>query len=409
MSLNRPVTLLIALTCVGTGMGVEQEPISVKDISVRPMGNFNAVDGTVVLHPKVLLGVGYNDNIFATDTNEKDDVYGRGLAGLTADWRLNPHSSLAFNGEFEGLHYSESENEKGNMVGGLADLDYKWREAKNEGILHGGYARYDDPLVETGEQILRENIVGSGALTMQGAEMRTVANASITAIDYLEDGNGFTSDSRDNTVYSAFGRVGITTARDTFYYGLVGIDRVDYWETTQFNNSWGVTAGVGSQVRLGERSSLTAEGGVTYRVYDDNFNKNVSYDDETVLAPYINITAKWPWESGSHVGLNVFSRLDESLTANAAWASGGGIDGRYRLLARSALFASVSYYHSEDSGMGQGATVENRDSVDIAGGVEHEMCKGVVGRLKAVYTDSDSETSNSFTRLVVAADLAIAF
>jgi len=409
MLLNRPVSLLLALTCISTVVGAEQEPVMVKDISVRPMANLNADNGTLVIHPKMLLGVGYNNNIFATNTNEKDDAYGRGLAGLLADWRLNPHNSLALNAEVEGLHYSKSENKQANMVGGLVDGDYKWREAKNEGALHGGYARFDDPLVETGQQILRENIVGSGLLIMQGAEMRTVANANITAINYLEAGNGFTADSRDNTVYSASGRVGATTARDTFYYGLVGIDRVEYWEQTQFNNSWGMTAGLGSQVRLGERSSLTAEGGVTYRVYDDNFNKTASNDDKTVIAPYVNIAAKWPWESGSHAGLNIFSRLDESLTANAAWVYGAGLDGRYRLLARSALFASLSYYHSEDSGQGQGVVVENRDTVETAGGVEHEMCKGVVGRLKAVYTDSDSELSNTFTRLVLAADLAIAF
>jgi hypothetical protein len=409
MPLNRPVSLLVALACVGSAVGADQDPVNVKDISVRPMANLTADNGTLVLHPKVLLGVGFNDNIFATETNEKDDVYGRGLVGLTADWRLNPHNSLAFNGEFEGLHYSKSENENGNMVGGLAEADYKWREAKNEGTIHGGYARFDDPLVETGQQILRENFIGSGSLTMQGSEMRTVANANITATNYLEDGLGFTSDSRDNSVYSAMGRFGITTARDTYYYALIGGDRVEYWDSNQFNNSWGVKAGLGSQVRLGDRSSLTAEAGVDYRVYDDYFNKSATYDDKTIIGPYVNIAARWPWETGSHVGLKAFSRLDESLTANAALVYGGGLDGRYRLLAHSALFAAANIYHSEDSGQGAGIATETRDTIDVSGGIEHEMCKGVVGRLKAVYTDSDSENSNSFTRLVTAFDLAIAF
>ena len=411
MHLNRPVSLLVALACAGSVslVGADQAPVTVKDIAVRPMGNLKSDDGTFSIHPKVMLGVGYNDNIFATNTNEADDVYGRGLAGLMGDWRLNPHNSLAFNGELEGLQYSKSENDQANMVGGLAEADYKWREAKNEGVVHGGYARFDDPLVETGQQILRENIIGSGSLTMQGSEMKTVASASIEATNYLDEGSGFTDASRDNTTYDVMCRLGTTTARETYYYGLVGIDRIDYWDNVQFNDSWGATAGVGAQVRMGERSTLTAEAGVSYRVYDEDFSQIAAYDDKTVFAPYINIVALWPWESGSHVGLNIFSRIDESLTANASYVYGAGLDGRYRLLVRSALFASLSYYHSEDSGQGVGIAVESRDTVEGGGGIEHEMCKGVVGRLKAVYTDSNAELANTFTRLVVAADLAIAF
>ncbi len=409
MRLSRPVALIVALTCVGGAVGAEQEPVTVKDISVHPRANLKSSDDTFTLHPKVMVGVGYNDNIFATQTNEKDDFYGRGLVGLMGDWRLNPHNSIAFNGEFEGLHYSKSENKKGNMVGGVADVDFKWKEANNEGLLHGGYARFDDPLVETGQQILRENIVGAGSLTMQGSAIRSVTMASITGTNYLEAGLGFTELSRDNTVYDLTERVGVTTARDTFYYALVGINRSDYWQNTQFNDSVGITAGLGTQFRLGDRATMTAEGGVTYRMYENNFNNNVAYDDEKYLAPYADIKVRWPWESGSHVGINLFSRVDESLTANAAWVYGAALDGRLRLLARSGLFAGAAFYHSEDSGQGIGIATQERDTFEVSGGFDHELCRGCVGRLKATYTDSDTDVSNSFTRLIVAADIAIAY
>ncbi len=410
MRMNHPVAMLLAITCSTSAvMAEDTTPVRVKDLDVQPRANLTADDGTLTLHPKALVGVGYNSNIFAEATNEKDDVYVQGLIGLQADWRLNDHNNVAINGEFEGLSYANSDYSNGNLVGGLLTGDYRWHEANNDARFHLGYARFDDPLIETGEQILRQNIDGSAIVTLQGATVRTVIDAGVVALDYLEGGLGFTADNRDNTIYHATGRMGVTTARDTFYYALIGIDYIDYWENTAYNDSNGVTVGLGAQVRLGERSVLSAEGGVTYRVYDDNYNANASYDDKTVYAPYVSVTALWPWESGSHVGLNLFSRIDESLTANAAWVYGGQLDGRYRLLSHSGLFGSLGGYHSEDSGQGPGIAVEQRDTIEASAGVDHEITKGLVGRLRLTYTDSDAEISNDFKRYIIAFDLACAF
>ena len=42
-------------------------------------------------------------------------------------------------------------------------------------------------------------------------------------------------------------------------------------------------------------------------------------------------------------------------------------------------------------------------------GVEHEIAKGFVGRLKGTYTDSSAEVSNDFSRYIVALDFAVAY
>ena len=410
MRFDRPVALLVAIACTTSVMAAENDnPVLVKDLNVEPRANLTADDGTLRLHPKAMLGVGYNSNIFAEAQDEKDDFYVRGLAGLQADWRLNAHNSLALNGEFEGLQYSDDDNKDGNMVGGLLTADYRWNEANNNAVVHAGYARFDDPLIQTGEQILRQTIDGSGMVDLRGANLRTIIKASVTATDYLEDGSGFSEESRDSTVYQVLGRLGLNTARDTYYYALLGVDRWDYWDNVQYNDSNGILAGLGTKLRMGDRATLLAEGGATYRIYEEDFGNNAAYDDKQVLAPYLNIQALWPWESGSSVGLNAFSRLDESLTANAAWVYGAVLDGRYRLLARSALFGSLGGYHSEDSGQGQGLANDSRDTLEAVAGVEHEITKGLVGRLRATYTDSTADVSNDFTRYIVAVDLAAAF
>ena len=418
MLITRPVVLLLVIawsspafaadTFAADTFAADNSPVLVKDIAVTPRANLTADDGTLTVHPKAALGVGYNSNIFAEAVAENGDIYVRYLAGIQADWRLTPHHSVALNGELEGLNYSKSGSDNANLVGGLLGGDYRWHEANNEVRIHGGYARFNDPLIESGEQILRQNIDGAAQVTWQGSEVRTVIDLGITALDYLEDGSGFTADSRDHTISRLTGRMGFTTARQTFYYLMLSGDMMDYHENLQFNDSTGITAGLGAQVRLGERSTLTAEGGVVYRTYDDNFGGLNANDDKNVYAPYVSIAARWPWESGSHVGLNIFSRIDESITANAAWVYGAQLDGRYRLLVRSGLFGSVGGYHSVDSGQGVGIT-EERDTVEIAAGIDHEITNGLVGRIKATYTDSTAKISNEFSRYIVAFDLAVAF
>lgn len=411
MRIDRPVALLVAIACASSVVAAESDnPVRVKDLEVVPRANLTADDGTLRLHPKALLGAGFNSNIFAeADGEENDDFYVRGLAGLVADWRLGPHQQLTLDGELEALTYLDSDNEDGDLVGGLLAGDYRWHQTGTDVRVHAGYARFDDPLIQSGEQILRQTIDGSAMVTLQGTTVRTVIEAGATATDYLDDGLGFTDESRDSTLYRVIGRVGWTTARETFYYALLGIDFNDYWDNVQYNDSTGITAGVGAQVRLGERSVLTAEGGVTYRMYEDTYGGIDAYDDEDYYAPYVSVAALWPWESGSHLGLKLFSRVDESLTANAAWIYGLQVDGRYRLLAHSALIGSAAGYHSEDSGEGVGVPTEERDTVEAMVGVEHEIAKGVVGRLKGTYTDSDAEISNDFSRYIVALDFAVAY
>lgn len=411
MRMDRPVALLVAIACASSAIAAEDaSPVYVKGIEVVPRANLTADDGTLRLHPKAMLGTGYNSNIFAeSDGSEKDDIYVRGLAGLLVDWRLGPHQKLNLDAELEALSYLDSDYEDGNLVGGLLAGDFRWHQTGNDVRVHAGYARYDDPLVQTGEQILRQTIDGFVNVALQGAVGRAVIEAGAVALDYLEDGLNFSEESRDVTTYRASARVGWTSARETFYYALLAADFNDYWKNIQYNDSTGLTAGVGAQVRLGERSVLTAEGGVTYRMYDDNYGGNTAYDDEEILAPYISVAARWPWESGSHAGLKLFSRVDESVTSNASWVYGMQVDGRYRLLAHSGLIGSVAGYHSEDSGQLASAQAEERDTLEVMVGVEHEIAKGFVGRLKGTYTDSSAEVSNDFSRYIAALDFAVVY
>jgi hypothetical protein len=414
MRLHQPVALLtalaVALPAAHAAEGAaEPQPVQVKDFSVRPMANLAYADNKLVVHPKVLVGIGYDSNVYAETTDENSGMFVHGLAGVVLDYRLNPHQSLAFDGEFETVTYLKNENDDADLVGGRAAADYRWEEARNNADLHLGYARFNDPLIQTGEQVLRQTVDGHIGGEFTSSVVRSVVQVGIVSTDYLEDATYFTESSRDNNQFDATLRIGYSEARDTFYYALLGYQRVAYDEDTQFNSSNGVTGGLGLQVRLGERSRLTAEAGATYRVYDNNYAGNTAWDDEKVLAPYLNVAAVWPWEEGSHVGVRLFSRLDESITANAAWVYGGILDGRLRMAQHTGLFASVGVYQTKDSGSGSGIQVEERTTTEGQAGIEHELRRGVVVRAKGTYTDSDSKTANDFTRTILALEAAAAF
>lgn len=414
MRLRQPVALLTALACaLPTGFAAEgtpePKPVPVKDFSVRPMANLAYSDNRLLLHPKVLVGLGYDSNVYAETRDENSGTFVRGLVGVLLDYRINPHQSLAIDGEFETKTYLKEENDEGDLIGGRAALDYRWQEERNSAGLHLGYDRFNDPLIQTGEQVLRQTVDGNLSGAFSTSAILSVVRIGVVSTDYLEDAAYFTEQSRDNNEIDATLRIGYSEARDTFYYALIGYESVQYDEDTQFNSSNGVTGGVGLQVRLGERASLTAEGGVTYRIYDDNFAGSTAWDDEEVLAPYLNIAARWPWEQGSHIGLRLFSRLDESITANAAWVYGGIFDGRLRMAQHTGLFGSVSIYQSKDSGSGSGIQAEERTTQEGQAGIEHELRRGVVVRVKGTYTDSESKTATDFDRFVAVIEAAAAF
>ena len=382
-----------------------------KGLGVLPMANFTYFDQRLAFHPKALVGVGSNSNVFAQETDPKSSAYYHGIIGLLTTYRFNAQNNLSVDGELEARRYTDSEvKDVTRLTGGQACLDYLYQEQNNNRLkLHGGFARFDDPEIQTGMQIKRQTADGDISAAINGMHARLVIGGTMLATDYLEDGIGFTKDSRDNTVSGGNLRLGYTMSHNGFIYALAKVERVTYKEDVQFNNSSGYTFGAGLQQSLGERSSLLLEAGMMSRTYDKNFNDDPAYDDKKVVAPYGECNFVWPWETGSQVSLRGFSRLNESLTANTAWLTGGALDGRLRVADRTFLFAGVDYFLGKDDGAAAGAEVEKRTTTDATLGLDYQMNRGALVRLKGTYTDSKSETSNNFKRTLVGLDIAIAF
>jgi hypothetical protein len=398
MRWTRPVSLLTAIACF-VPLGAEDlvtdapaktnatdvAPVQIKDFYVKPAANLTFFGDTLTIDPKVLAGIGYDTNIFAQPSGENvNDGYYLGLVGVTLRDRLNEHNRVVVDGNFEVDRYFNANYKAADLTGGNARADYYWTDQRNDEIhAEGEYAKYRDPLVDIGEPLLRQTADASLYGTYNGSNARLVIGGSFVRTDYLENSPYFIADDRTNDVYEADLRIGWARGKDAFYYALAEIQTTQYANNAEFNNSTGYIAGIGAQVKLAAKTTGILEVGVVERHYSNNFEGIATYDDENVYGPYGNLGMRWDWEPGSHVGIKAFSTLVDSYTANAAWVYGGEFDIRYRLAARAAVFASVTYYHSIDDGSLPGVEVEVRNTAVGEIGAEYVLRRGLVTRVKA--------------------------
>jgi hypothetical protein len=426
MRWTRPVSILASLACLAP-IGAEDlvqdspaktneqdaPPVQVKDFYVKPMANLTYRNGTITIDPKVLVGIGYDSNIFSVpegDPKNSDGFY-VGLVGLTLRDRLNDHNRIVIDGEFEtDRYFNSNKNDQGDLTGGHARADYYWTDKQADEIhAEGEYQKFRDPLIETGESILRQTVDASLYGTWNGPQSRVVVGGSFVRTDYLQDSVFFNASARSNDLYEGDIRLGYAPARESFYYVLLSALATRYDFNTEFNNSAGGIAALGVQRLLATRTSLLIELGIEHKNYTNDFDADPEYNDKSVSAPYGNIFLNWKWEEGSNVGIRAFSSLEDSLTANSAWIYGGDIEARYRLAAKSAVFGSVTGYHSKDDGHATGIDTEVRTTEVVELGAEYVLRRGLVTRVKGDYTNSKSVDENTFHRFVGIWEIAAAF
>jgi Putative beta-barrel porin 2 len=425
MRWTRPVSILTSLACLAQ-IGAEDlvqdspaktgaqdaPPVQIKDFFVKPMANLSYLNNTLTVDPKVLVGIGYDSNIFSvpSDVTRNSDGFYVGLVGLTLRDRLNDHNKLVIDGEFETDRFFDSKNNQGDLSGGHARADYYWTDKQADEIhAEGQYQKFRDPLVETGETILRQNTDASLYGTWNGPKSRVVVGGSFLRTDYLQDSLFFNASARSNDMYEGDIRAGYAPAKESFYYVLLAAKGTKYDHNTEFNNSGGFVAALGVQKLLAPKTSLLIEVGAEHKTYTNDFNADPEYNDKTVTKPYGNLFLNWKWEEGSNVGIRGFSTLGDSLTANSAWIYGGDIEARYRLAARVALFGSVTAYDWKDDGHAVGVETNKRTTEVVEVGAEYVLRRGLVTRVKGDYTNSKDNLENTFHRIVGIWEIAAAF
>ena len=401
--MRRLPCLVFALASIAAAVEDRRDPVRVDDFSLPPLAHWTFADDRLELHPKALLGVGWNSNVYGRSDDVVADTYLRQLAGIETRWHAGRMHDLRLDLEIDNRTYlNESELD---LFGGHLDASWRHEAARSTMGARAAYARDADPLVESGEQIARDESVVAIDGGWNAAAMRYAATASVSRIDYRQDSRFFTEDQRDALRPALILRLGHVNARDSEAYTSLRVDRIIYATDERYQDSLGARLVVGYRGRLAARARFSVEGGLDHRRYQ----ANAVADESAVTRPGFEGTVRWPWEAGSEVGLRVFSEVEDGIAGGASWDTGAYFDLRYRLLVNAALIGGFGFVRIEPETGIAGAPSGSRTNQDARLGGEYVLREGVGLRLLGTWQNGRQPDGADFTRLGAELVMAIAF
>lgn len=385
-----------------------EKMVVIQNIVVTPAGNLGSADGRHTLRLKGLVGAGYDSNIYATEEDVIDDYYGHVMAGFESVHRYNDSFSLGTDVLLDGKAYAD--NSDRNLLGGQARVKGAYKGEAVAGNLAIDYLLLDDPLIQTGERIKRSLY---GANTVWVREMATggiVVNADAHRTDYLEDQGGFVAEDNNYNSYVAGVRYIHQHNERTALWGRVGFGADLYDNDNRFQDVTSISAAVGGDFALGDRSTAFFEAGVDSRTYSDEFAP--TYDDDSVIAPLLSIGLFYPMNTqGDVLKLRAFTDARNSFTANAMQVVGGEFDVRHRMSEQVTAVINLSQVWLNDYGAAPGEDEASRSTFTPSLAVEYAMKDGVVLRGTGRWTISEASnsTEDDYDRTEVFVETAFAF
>jgi hypothetical protein len=413
MGVRLPLTAAI-MAALGVGGGMlgavdSLDPamlVPVHDFSVQPMGNLSTSDGSIDLHPKALVGLGYDSNVFATSSDQSSDVYYRGMVGLFARYLPNPDLTVTLDGEFERQIFRHDTSFNATIGHAVLDCveigpDHRWDAG-------AGFVRLDDPVFDSGERAVHEEITVHDAFIQSDAIRHQSIELEYQRQDYLQGTPFFARQDMDRNLVTLTAHEGVLPLPDQEWY-LGAVLSYSHYDVDFFNSSSRVTSFAGINEAIGSRSHAALAAGVSWWHFSRCFAGDPSYGDREVVAPYLDASLYWSWADGSDIHVAAFSHLLESLTSNAYWVIGSEIGGEHQLLDNSSAFFDLQVFRARGSGAPAGQEIEVRTQKQATVGFSYILHDGVVTHLEGSYLDSDSRTSVSYDRLSATVDIAIVY
>jgi hypothetical protein len=406
MKLKINTALLAAMSGFATSLVVqaeESQPVSVADFSITPMGNLGG-DSVWDVHPKILVGTGYDSNLYGDENNEDSDAYFRGIAGITTRWNYSETLTVTGNGEYETKQFLDSKNDGADFNGGTFSLDAQQVGLLSTTSVYVTWNRADDPAPSTGETTATSTLSTGVNYRFEGLLTTYSLSISVRDINYLEDSRTFDAEERDKTDYTLSGAYGRSINEGEYWYIRGQVEASEYATNRSNQDSWtlGVTAGV--TMLLGQRTSFVAEAGLKNRWYDEE--SSVGADDKSVLGPFAQLSVLYPWEEGSSVELIGRADVTDSSSVNAQVELGLDLNGRLRLRDRLSAFGGFGFTSLEDQG---GGSQERRTTFKATLGLEYELRDGVAGRVFGRSTNSSADVDDDFDRYEAIAEVGVVF
>jgi hypothetical protein len=270
-------------------------------VTERPHPEYEAIGlraGTFSVYPKVDLDLGYEDNIFASETNEQSDTIYRIAPRVDAASQWSRHSLTAF-ARAVITRYSdfETENNDSWSVGANGRLD-----VTREAVLGGGleYGREIEPRTASSSpgslaEPVRFDVLRTYATaTRTFTRLRLSARADLRKYDYEDvrsvSGAILEQDYRDQTNYEFTGRGDYAVSPALAVFGSVSLNNREHETTSnplipnRDSSGYNILAGV--DFELGELTRGFASVGYIEQTFDSAIYGELSGISSSVSLEY---------------------------------------------------------------------------------------------------------------------------
>lgn len=331
--------VVLAGASLGSGDGLAQEPERGVSVFERPRPDYDPVGiraGSFLVLPKVELGQSYNDNIFATDTNEDDDFITivSPEVEVQSDWSRH---QLTFNaGAAAGFYWDHTDEDYIDTNLALNSRIDVMRETF--GFLGVGWRHLheerDSPDDVQGEKPTEYELYSATVGAFRGlGRVSTRLDFNADRYDWhdvdAEGGGEINEDERDRNEIRLTGQVGYEYLPDTDAFVRVIPRYVDYDEPEDGidRDSRGIAVVVGTDLNFTGKTSGEAFIGYQWTEYDDP-----SLD--SIASPAAGLNLLWNVTSLTSVRPFIQGSLEETTDVDASsyLAARAGVEVEHELM-----------------------------------------------------------------------------
>lgn len=362
----------------------------------RPRPGYDAVGiraGAFMILPQASVSERYNDNIYATDTNETDDFITRlgASVAVNSDWSRH---ALGLSAGVSKYIYADhtGENRLDWNVGATGALDVT-RDTRLDGGVNYSQLHEDrgDPNAPAAaaEPIEYDLLAANANFNQRFNRLTARISGGYDDYDYKDvgaiGGGIIDQDVRDRKEYTEALRLGYDVSPDTNVYIEGALNQRDYDlsppVTLTDRNSDGYSAVVGSDFRL---SNLLQ--GEVYVGYQSQSYDQVGFSDVTGIRYGGNV--EWYMTPLTTVTFNAAADVEETTTAGASGylSQSGGVRIDHELLRNLLINARFSYTNAKYE------NITRTDDTFRAGlGVDYLINRNFALGLGYDYTDKNSD------------------
>lgn len=410
-----PIAALLSLggPCLGaaevttpTTAQLMERPLAIGWFRLEPWANLTYRDDRVRLHPKGLLGIGYDSNPKAVEDDPEGDVFVDLRAGSEMGWYLSDTAALRIDAELTGKRYIDTEGQ--DVLGGRAEAVWLREELVWRYLAEASIARLETPLEVSGEEIVRNEYRARAAATRIGSIHEITGDLAYRRIDLGESGRGFDSEIKDRHLLSLGGRYETRSGERSRWYGE-GVATYSGYDEDVLNDHVGLRLSWGWRGELRNRLKMDAVIGAEVRSYEDDFAGDDAYDDQLVAGPAALVQVSFPWRDRSELILRADTHLEDSSTSNAAHLYGGGAFLRLRQSERFEWVGELNYLAVQGSGSAAGEPVRRANILSASAAFQWHIRRGAATGISVSYTDHDENVFGGFQRVVLEVQAAVAF